>query len=147
MEEKNKIILCFCGNTSSSHNYYHDFIPSIHVRHFFSSDKGDSFMIDADEYKALEQFEKCSYPNCNASKLLHGPIVKHEFIPLEKIKKRIIRFTIPLHTQCRVCKDKLETHNSLTHAFTTAVKVENKTEHDEVRLKGKTTEQTIINMH
>lgn len=144
MEEKNKIILCYCGNTKSLHNYYHDFIPSIHVQKIVD-DNGESFTIDADEYKALEQFEKCSHPNCTATKLLHGPIVKHKFIPIDRVKKRIIRFTIPLHTQCRVCKDKLETHDSLTHAFTTAITVKNKTEYDELKLKGKTTDQTIVN--
>lgn len=144
MEEKNNFILCCCGNTKDSHNFYHNFIPSIHVQKI-TDDKGDSFVIDANEYKAVKQFETCSFPNCTATKLLHGPIVKHEFKPIEQVKKRIIRFTIPLHTQCRVCKVELESHSSLTHAFTTIVTVKNKTEYDEIRLKGKTTDQTIIN--
>ena len=143
IKEIDEIILCSCGHPDTPHKFRHLFNPTVFINKCVDS-KGELFIIDAEDFKPVEIFGKCGVFQCNADKMLHGTIIKHEYSPTEKYKKRTICFTLPLNTLCRVCKIPLETHESLTHPFTTLVKVQNIGEKDNVIIRGKTVDQTII---
>jgi len=142
------IPLCLCGNQENSHYFRHEFNPQTTVVRY-RSNRGDRFVLDANDWKGVKHEGKCSYTQCGADKYLHGSyldgrIIKHDFIPSEVYFVRDIKFTLPLDTKCRVCKEELEEHKSLTHAFTTKVKISHKTVRDTVTISGNDEDQTII---
>ena len=142
MEESKEImLLCRCGYPENDHYCRHLFDPKVTVTKY-SGDK-DHFVANANDWETKTKEGKCSFPQCSAGRPLHGPIIKHEYTPKESYKWRSIFFRLPLNTRCRVCKESLEDHESLTHAFTTKVEILNKTEHDIVTIKAKD-EQTIV---
>lgn len=142
IKEIDNFIFCYCGNSDTPHNFRHEFEPIIFIDKNRDK-KGDFFVIDAEDFKGQTMFGKCIVPQCNASKALHGTIIKHDYSPSEEYIKRDIKFTIPLDTLCRVCNKDLENHNSLNHIFTTLIKVKNLGKYDEVHIKGKTDDQNI----
>jgi hypothetical protein len=144
MKKLETIVLCHCGNPERSHNFRHPVTPTIFVEKY-ADEKGEFFVIDTSDFKPQKVLagDKCAFPQCNSGKLLHGPVIKHEYVPSGTYEKRVVRFTLPHETLCRTCNVTLEEHKSLTHVFTTYVDVKNKGEHDEVVIRGKTEDQTV----
>jgi len=141
--EVDTIILCYCGSSEDPHNFRHIFDPRIFIDKC-ENEGGEFYRIDAADFEGKTVDGRCTIPQCTAGKSLHGPVIKHVFSPSESFTVRAINLTLPLDTLCRVCKEKLEDHTSMTHAFTTKIVVENKTEHDTLTVKGKTYDQTIV---
>lgn len=142
MKAGEKIQVCHCGYLSDPHYFRHHFEPSATITRA-QDEVGDCYIADANDWKSRKQEGKCTFPQCSAGKPLHGPIIKHEYSPSDVYYVRRVRFKLPLDTRCRVCKESLDEHESLTHAFTTKVDILNKTEHDTVAVLGKE-DQTII---
>jgi hypothetical protein len=160
-----EIVLCYCGYPENPHNFRHKYDPQIYIEKW-RDEKGDFFKIKADNFSSKKIEGRCKFPQCGAVKNLHGPIIKHEFDPSNDMFQRTIKFKIPLNTTCRyiektlqiedddkgssetlvenICGSTVQDHSSGTHAFTTLVHVEGRTEHDIVTIIGKNTEQTII---
>lgn len=152
MKEIEELVLCKCGYPEDHHNFHHEFDPQLFIERW-EDNVGDLFKLDANDFPAVKIEGKCKVPQCGAIKNLHGPIIKHEFIPDETIFKRTIKFQLPMNTKCRHtdkemdekedklvqvrCEQTLESHKSMTHAFLTKVDVKGLTKHDIVTVVGK----------
>lgn len=141
----NQIIVCDCGNPEAFHNFRHPFNGIVTVERYTDDNDKEFFVIDALDFKAQKVLagDKCQVPQCNAGKLLHGPVIQHPYIPSDMYEKRVIRFTLPLNTLCRTCNITLEEHNSLTHIFHSLILIKNRGIHDEVIIRGKNEDQKI----
>lgn len=145
MQKLETIILCHCGNPENSHNFRHPVTPTVLVEKYMEEQKGEFFVVNAVDFKTQKVLagDKCMFEQCNAGKLLHGPVIKHDYIPSKMYEKRVVKFTLPLSTLCRTCNVTLQEHQSLTHIFHTYVVVKNKGAKDEVVIRGKTDDQKI----
>jgi len=156
-QEVDEIILCKCGYPDNDHNFRHDFQPEIFIERW-KDGLGDFYKVDATEFTSVKIEGKCKVSQCGAIKNLHGPIIKHEFVPDNTIFQRKIVFKLPLNTKCRhvekvlkgddlvnsKCEQTLGDHVSSTHAFKTLVMIDGKTDRDIVTIIGKNTDQTIV---
>ena len=135
-EKPDNIYICWCGNTADHHNFRHAYTKTAKVIKKIKSATGK----DIEEYKVFaagfpEKTDvKCGYPQCSFPANLHTTAnYSHPYQP-ENIVYRDIKFVMPENAICNICDMELSFHESLSHHFTTSVKIMNKSDHDKVSI-------------
>jgi len=100
--------ICHCGFTEDNHEFRHRFEESATIN--IHDEKIVEF--DCNEFETLEKTsQNCKYPQCNASKSLHGSIItKHEFISDDPEYYRNIYIELPGYIKCSSCNNPIHNH-------------------------------------
>ena len=96
-------------NIQNEHNFRHDFDE---VQVLFDSFNGFTIDLTQISFPSFEYPTKCAVENCSGQKLLHGQVIKHEFVPRETKKYQMIKLIIPDDHLCYKCSLPVSEHNN-----------------------------------
>lgn len=91
------------------HNFRHDFEE---VEVLYDSFNGFNIDLTKISFPSFDYPTKCAVENCSGQKLLHGQVIKHEFIPRETKSYQMIKLIIPDDHLCYKCSLPLSEHNN-----------------------------------